>query len=192
MHIRSWKQEVFTIPNCLSILRLGLIPVYCRLYLRANTMKDYILAAGILGFSCLTDAVDGFIARKFHMQSSLGKILDPIADKATQITLTVCLSLNYPVLMLVMCLLVAKEVFQILGAVVLVKRGAPLPSAMMAGKVSTAVLFVSLIALVLLPDAPDGMINFIVILDSGFLVFAFSTYYLAFFRKTGVKKKGAS
>ena len=183
MHIRSWKRDIFTIPNCLSLLRLAMIPVYVSLYRNAKTPADYALSAGVLACSCLTDAADGFIARKFHMQSSLGKLLDPIADKATQITLTVCLSFHYPVLSLVMALLVAKEVFQILGAVVLVKRGQPLPGAMPAGKVSTAVLFVSLITLVLLPKLPAIVVDMVAAVDSVLLILALFTYYVAYFNK---------
>lgn len=105
MFITNWKKEILTIPNFLSLFRLLLIPVYMRIYLEGN----YSLAAGILVVSCLTDAVDGWIARRFHMISNLGKLLDPVADKATQFTLTLCLSLDYPVLHPVLLLFVIKE-----------------------------------------------------------------------------------
>ena len=58
---------------------------------------DYWWAAGILAVSTLTDMVDGKIARRFHMVTNLGKILDPVADKATQCTLLVCLAVRHPV-----------------------------------------------------------------------------------------------
>ena len=94
MFIKDWKKEVFTIPNLLSLFRLALIPIYVVIYLNAEAAWEYFLAAGILAVSCLTDMIDGKIARHFNMISTVGKILDPIADKATQFTLTLCLSIK--------------------------------------------------------------------------------------------------
>ena len=90
--MRNWKKEILSIPNILSLFRLLLIPVYTVLFLRAERPVDYWWAAGILAVSTLTDMVDGKIARRFHMVTNLGKILDPVADKATQCTLLVCLA----------------------------------------------------------------------------------------------------
>ena len=98
MFIKDWKKDVFTIPNMLSLFRLSLIPVYVSIYLNARTDRDYLLAGSILAVSCLTDLVDGYIARKFNQISNLGKLLDPFADKLTQLTLVICLSIRYPVL----------------------------------------------------------------------------------------------
>ena len=96
MFINDWKKEVFTIPNILTLLRLILIPIYVDIYMNATEKNDYFLAASILAVSCLTDMIDGKVARHFHMTSTLGQILDPIADKLTQFTLTLCLSIKYP------------------------------------------------------------------------------------------------
>ena len=71
------KKDIFTIPNLLSFLRLGLVPVYTFLYLHGKILPASI----ILAISCLTDLLDGFIARRFHMVSDFGKFLDPLADK---------------------------------------------------------------------------------------------------------------
>ena len=81
MFVHDWKKDIFTIPNMLSLFRLLLIPVYVVIYLKATEPVHYYIAGGILAVSCLTDLVDGKIARKFHMISTLGKILDPLADK---------------------------------------------------------------------------------------------------------------
>ena len=76
MFVKDWKKDIFTIPNLLSLFRLLLIPVYVAIYLNAKETTDYILAAGILTVSCLTDMIDGKVARHFNMITSLGKILD--------------------------------------------------------------------------------------------------------------------
>ena len=109
MLIKNWKKEILTIPNILSLFRLLLIPVYVAIYQNAQEASDYYLAAGILTVSCLTDMIDGKIARHFNMISSVGKILDPIADKATQFTLIICLMVRYPILKYLVFLFVLKE-----------------------------------------------------------------------------------
>ena len=77
MFLENWKKELFTVPNLLSLLRLVLLPVYLGAYLRSK----YLTAGGILLLSCLTDLLDGFLARKLHQVTDLGKVLDPLADK---------------------------------------------------------------------------------------------------------------
>ena len=59
-----FKKGIFTIPNLLTLLRLAMIPVYTSLYLDAENSQ---LAAGVLAVSCLTDLLDGMVARRFHM-----------------------------------------------------------------------------------------------------------------------------
>ena len=81
MIIKDWKKDLFTVPNFISLFRLLLIPVYVVIYLNATKPSDYVWAAGILAVSCLTDAIDGKIARKWNMISTIGKFLDPLADK---------------------------------------------------------------------------------------------------------------
>ena len=183
MFIRSWKKDIFSIPNLLSLFRLLLIPVYATLYLNATQRYQYLLAGVILAVSCLTDMIDGKIARKYNMITTLGKILDPLADKLTQLTLTICLSLKYPVLYPVLGLFVMKELFQLVLGVVFLRKGKMLPGALMAGKVCTTILFVSLIALVLMPNIPPVAVKAIAIIDALFLIISFVSYAMAYFGK---------
>lgn len=184
MFIKNWKRDILTIPNLLSLFRLMLIPVYVRIYLSARFPLQFYTAGAIMAVSCLTDAVDGWIARHFNMISTLGKILDPLADKITQFTLTVCLSLRYPVLNPVLVLFVTKEIFQLVLGAVYLARGQMLPGALLAGKVCTTVLFVSLIALVLFPGMSHAAVDLIALTDSLFLLAAFIQYFLAYFGQT--------
>lgn len=183
MYIKDWKKEVFTIPNLLSLFRLALIPVYITVYLNAEEDWQYYVAGAILAVSCMTDLIDGKIARRFHMISTVGKVLDPLADKATQFTLTLCLSVHYPVLRPVLVLFVIKEGFQLIMGIIHFRRGKMLPGALMAGKICTTILFVSLIALVLFPGIPHSAVNAIALVDTGFLIFSFISYILAYFGK---------
>ena len=181
MFIKDWKKDVLTIPNMLSLFRLVLIPVYIVIYLNATTTREYFLAGTILAVSCLTDMIDGQIARHFNMISNVGKVLDPMADKLTQLALTVCLSVKYPVLRVVLVLFVAKEAFQTLALIVMYRRGKVLPGSLMPGKLCTTVLFLSFIVMVLIPDLNIRLVNAIAILDAAFLVYAFIGYFLAYF-----------
>lgn len=183
MFIRSWKKDIFSIPNLLSLFRLLLIPVYATLYLNATQRYQYLLAGVILAVSCLTDMIDGRIARKYNMITTLGKILDPLADKLTQLTLTICLSLKYPVLYPVLGLFIMKELFQLVLGVVFLRKGKMLPGALMAGKVCTTILFVSLIALVLMPNIPPVAVKAIAVIDALFLIISFVSYAMAYFGK---------
>lgn len=183
MFIKDWKKELLTVPNLLSLFRLLLIPVYMTIYLNATQDREHFLAAVILGISCLTDLIDGQIARLFNMVTNIGKVLDPLADKMTQLALTVCLSVKYPVLRSVLLLFVIKEVFQISAACMMFNRGKVLPGSLLAGKICTTVLFSGLILLVLLPNPEPRMVNSIAILDLLFLSYAFVSYALAFFGK---------
>lgn len=179
----NWKKEIFTIPNLLSLFRLVLIPVYVYIYLNATQPEHYLWAGAVLALSCLTDAVDGKIARKFNMISNVGKLLDPTADKVTQLALTICLAEKYPILNPVLALFLVKEFFQLFAVIVNLRRGKALPGALMAGKVCTTVLFVSFITLVMFPDMPELLVDIIALLNAGMLGYAFVSYILAYYGK---------
>ena len=183
MLIKDWKKDILTIPNLLSLFRLALIPVYMLIYLNATETSHYYLAAAILAVSCLTDLIDGKIARHFNMISTVGKILDPFADKATQFAMIVCLAIKYPFLWYVMGLFVVKEGFQLIVGGITLKKGKMLEGALMAGKVCTTILFLSLIAMVVFPEMSEKTVMIIGYIDIAFMLIAFAAYFLAYFGK---------
>ena len=134
-----------TIPNLLSVIRIALIPVFAVLYLRG----DMIPAVTILIVSGLTDLFDGKIARRFNQVSDLGKILDPVADKLTQITVAVILLIKFlqaesPVIHAfgwVFIVFLAKEGFMVLGGLAMLLCGLRPGAAEMPGKVATVVFY---------------------------------------------------
>ena len=79
-----FEGKILTVPNLLSALRLCMVPLFLWIYLR---LDEPLWAGGLLVISGITDTVDGWIARRFHQVSNLGKALDPFADKVTQIAL---------------------------------------------------------------------------------------------------------
>ena len=188
MIFKNWKKEILTIPNMLSLFRLVLIPVYVTIYLNAKSDADYVLAAMILAVSCLTDLIDGKIARHFNMISNLGKLLDPVADKATQFTLMICLAIRYKMfqnngLWFMIGLFFIKEAFQLIAGGLRLRKGRMLKGAQMTGKICTTVLFISLILMVMIPNLSQKTINIFVLVDTIFLVIAFIDYIIVYFRK---------
>ena len=184
MIIKDWKKDLFTVPNLLSLFRLLLIPVYVSIYLHATNAVDYAIAAGILAVSCITDMIDGKIARHFNMISTIGKVLDPLADKATQFTLTICLAVKYPILWHLAFLFVIKEGFQLIAGLLTFRKGKMLTGALITGKICTCVLFVSLILLVLIPGLDPQLINIITIVDACFMLASFVHYAIVYSRKS--------
>ena len=183
MFVKNWKKEIFTIPNLLSLFRLVLIPIYVAIYLNARNSTDYYVAAGILAVSCLTDLIDGKIARHFNMISSLGKILDPLADKATQFTLIICLAIKYNFLLYLVGLFVLKESFQLIAGGINLRKGKMLKGALYSGKICTTILFISLILMVMLPNLSEKTVVLITIVDAIFMLIAFADYVVAYFFK---------
>ena len=180
MMIKNWKKEILTIPNLLSFFRLILIPVYMTIYLKATVPKDYLTAGIILALSCLTDMIDGKIARKFNMITTFGKFLDPLADKLTQFALLLCLAVEHPILWRIFFLFVLKEIFQLTAGIIRAKQGYILKGALLSGKVCTTVLFISLVAMVILPYLSDSIINIIAMIDGIFLIIAFADYLVTY------------
>ena len=179
MHIKDWKKDLFTIPNFLSLFRLLLIPVYVFIYLQ----DEYFIAGTILAVSCLTDLIDGKIARHFNMISAIGKILDPLADKATQLALILCLSVEYPILWCLIGCFIVKEGFQLIAGSINLRKGIMLKGALISGKICTTILFISLIFMVLIPNLPDVVVIVITIIDLVFMLVAFLDYCVTYAKK---------
>ena len=153
------KKEVFSIPNILSFVRILLIPVFMAFYLTAEIPLDYYIAAAVILISGLTDMADGLIARKFHMITELGKALDPIADKLTQAAIVFTLIFRFPAMVFLFILLAVKEIFMGVNGLILLKKGKKLDGAMWFGKVCTALLFVVMFVLILVPHIPAAAAN---------------------------------
>lgn len=188
MHRKDWKKDIFTIPNMLSLFRLVLIPVYVVIYLNAdpNSWTDHLIAAGVLAVSCLTDMIDGKIARHFNMISTTGKILDPLADKATQLTMIICLLIKYSVLKWLVIMFVIKEAFQLIAAIITLRKGKVLRGALLTGKISTTILFTSLVVMVMVPQIDVKYLQIICIVDSIALLVAMIDYGRVFFTENSM------
>lgn len=73
------------LPNAITVSRILLIPVFVLFFLEPTPYRS-IVAAAVFGLAALTDAVDGYVARRWGQVTKLGKLLDPIADKLLVLT----------------------------------------------------------------------------------------------------------
>lgn len=166
--VSPYENRIITIPNILSIFRILLLPLFVYLYLHAETTWEFLRAAIVLAVSALTDLADGKIARRFNMISKLGKVLDPIADKLTHITIAFCLCWQIPQMIYVFVLLLVKELSMMFMALygTFRKNKKIWDSAQWYGKVCTTIVFVIFIVLALFPQIPTPVINILLFVCS--------------------------
>ena len=139
MDNESWSfkiSDLWTVPNLLTYLRFLLVVPFMYFFLQQN----YIGAAVCIGFSGLTDCFDGLLARKLNQVTSLGKILDPIADKLTLFSVALCMIIYYPAILPLLGLLMFKEITMLFcGLILLIK-----------GKFATVVFYFSVVTIIFL------------------------------------------
>ena len=145
------RDQVLTIPNILSFFRLTLIPLIVWLYAFVGSREWAVLVILISGF---TDILDGFIARKFNMMSDLGKAIDPLADKLTQLAVLCCLIIDYPLIALPVIVMVIKELSSFVLRFILFKQTEKVGGARWHGKMNTSLLVVMMVMHVLWIDIP--------------------------------------
>ncbi len=153
--MKNEQNQVLTVPNILSLVRLALIPVFVILYLKGYGRWT----AALLVLSGITDVVDGFIARRFAQTSELGKVLDPFADKLTQAAMLLCLVTRYPLLLIPLILLTVKEIFGAVSGLLVIRKTGVVPGAEWHGKLTTMLLYGMMILHVLWQDIPAWTSN---------------------------------
>ena len=169
----KYKKKIITIPNILSMVRICLIPVIVWLFLGK---ENYLLTGIFVLISGLTDVVDGMIARRFNMISDVGKVLDPIADKATQAVVVILLSIRFPLMLIPLAIGIVKEIFMTVSGYMIVKKCDVVLGANWHGKVATVVLTATM-ALHLVWYNIDPTVSLIMILLSAAFIALSLTLY---------------
>lgn len=146
-----------TIPNWMCFVRIALIPVFTAMFVKGM----YIPAFIVMIVAALTDVFDGKIARKFNMVSNLGKILDPIADKLSQMAIVIILIVKFwdGYLKYILFLFIVKELLMIIGGVVLLSKGMRPVAAEVWGKVATVVFYTFMIIIIALGGKGCALYN---------------------------------
>ena len=160
------NEKVINIPNLLTVLRIALLPAVVWRFLNGDSkgaLVFYVIAM-------LTDVVDGFVARTFNQITSLGKLLDPIADKLSLLTLLTLFVMDGQIPVWVLGIILAKEAMLVAGSAVAFKHGV-IVHALPIGKVTTISFVLSMVARFLsLREAADILLGVSVVLSIAALV----------------------
>ena len=153
------------VPNILTVIRLLLIPLIV-FYIFTG---QYILAFIFFTISGITDIADGFIARKFNLISNFGKLMDPLADKLTQISTLASLVFANIIPVWILVVVFLKEFIMICGASFLYGKDVVVYSKWY-GKLATVLLYIAIVISLLLKQFDiSGIWEF---LDLGIFILA--------------------
>jgi cardiolipin synthase len=127
--------RVLSPANQITILRLIFVPVFAILVVD----RHYLAALTVLGVAAVSDAADGFVARKFHQQTDLGVALDPLADKALMTTAFLALAFRGALPWWITIVVISRDagILLMAGVISLVAGYRPFPPSVL-GKASTA------------------------------------------------------
>ena len=169
--------DLIKIPNILCYLRILMVPLFLHIYFTADEQNDFYIATFVVMASGLTDFLDGQLARRLNMVTDLGRIIDPLADKLTQLAMLAALTVRVKYMYLLVIFLVVKELLtSILGFFVMRYAKRRLNGAKWYGKVCTAVLYVIMLALVASPGMEKGLQEILLIVCACGLALSFVMY----------------
>jgi len=128
------KGRIWTVPNQITLLRLGVLPFFLILVL----YEKYHWALIVLVCVALSDAIDGYLARTLHQKSALGAYLDPIADKLLLSSSFVVLAMEKKIAWWLTMMVISRDVLLlVVAAVILIVQGyRPFPPSLL-GKSTT-------------------------------------------------------
>ena len=201
--IKEYLTGCLTITNLLSVIRIALIPVFAVLF----NNGDYLWAVIVLAISGLTDFFDGKIARKFNQISALGKLLDPIADKLSQMTIAVMFYLTFSgssdetvkTFSWIFLVFIIKEAVMVVGGAIMIAFGLKPVAAELPGKLATFAFYtIMCIVMAFGPDIgilrealftlPATVMLILVGISVILTVIAFLSYMPGVFRQVKEKK----
>ncbi len=174
------------IPNILTISRFILIPII----IVFMAFDKYLLAFLFLTLSGLTDVLDGFIARKFNLISDFGKLMDPLADKATQLSILITLALKHtpagnPIIPLwILFIIILKEILMVAGASFLYGKELVVSSKWY-GKLTTVLFYIAIVSSLVIAyfNIEYRFDTYIYYLGLGMTIFSLIMYFYSFYTK---------
>ena len=174
------------VPNALTITRFILIPFI----IIALTKNDYLITFILLTASGLTDVLDGFIARKFNFISNFGKLIDPLADKSTQIAILTTLALKGIIPIWLIFIIFIKEFAMIAGASFLYGKELVVSSKWY-GKLATVLFYIAIVSSLAIKyfNISFKFDIYIYYLALFFTIFSLFMYFHAFYQKGYLKKE---
>lgn len=192
--LKDWCKHI---PNALTILRFILIP-----FIIIYIVKDkYIEAFVFLTISGITDVLDGFIARKFNFITNFGKLIDPLADKTTQIAILVTLALKDIIPMWILIIVFIKEFAMVSGASFLYGKELVVSSKWF-GKLATVLFYLAIVSSFTIKywntiaSTPENSVSmlpqfdiYIYYLALVATIFSLVMYYITFYKQGYLKKE---
>lgn len=174
------------VPNILTVLRFILIPF--TVYYLVN--DQFILAIVFLFISGLTDVLDGAIARKFNYITNFGKLIDPLADKITQLSLLGTLVLKNIVPLWILVIVLIKEAAMVAGAAFLYGKELVVSSKWY-GKAATVLFYLAIFISMVFRDlgiqsSLDLIIYYIAL---AMTIFSLVMYFRDFYMQGYLKKE---
>ena len=168
-----YKKKIITIPNILSTVRLAMIPFMLWAYC---VLESPVITAILVVLSGLTDVVDGFIARRFNMISDLGKALDPVADKLTQIAILFCLVTRFPLILLPLILIIVKEISSGVLRAIILHKAKEVEGAVWHGKVNTVILYTVMFIHIVWYNIPAVVSTVCILVSTAMMMLSFVLY----------------
>ena len=173
------------VPNILTIVRFILIP-----FIVYFAMKEqYIITTIILIISGITDILDGIIARKFNFITDFGKLMDPLADKATQVATLVVLVLQNIIPFWILAVVIIKEFNMVAGASFLYGKETVVFSKWY-GKLSTVLFYIAIFSSLIIKyfNITFNFADYIYYLAVAVTIFSLIMYFKAFWVKGYIKE----
>ncbi len=113
------RENIWNVPNALTMLRAALIPVFLVLYYvsrRYEALAVFLLASA-------TDLLDGYIARKYNLVTNFGKLMDPLADKLMVISVLLVQTFGGILPPAAVIIVLLKEILMVVGGMYMLKKG---------------------------------------------------------------------
>ena len=198
------------LPNKLTVLRVFMVPLFMITLMCTKNMDDgtgkvalLIISALLFAGAAITDFIDGKIARRFNQISALGKVLDPVADKLTQITIAVMLFIDFKnaddklinAFGWVFLVFLIKEAVMIIGGLVMLLMNIRPGAAEIWGKLATLVFYVGMVIIIAVGpeigalnsmlgfELPSAITGIIVVVSAIMTIIAFLSYMPETFRQ---------
>lgn len=162
MNIKIRFKDFFTAANLISYFRLLLIPAIIYAY---REKESGLLTVMLVALSAFTDVIDGKIARRFNMVTDIGKVIDPVADKLTQAALMYCLLTKYELMLPAFIVLLVKEIFMAVTAIMETRAVKQVNSALWYGKACTATLYSAMLILLFFTNIPLWLANTLIVIS---------------------------
>jgi len=138
--LKDLCKDIWNVPNVLTMIRLALVPIFAIVYLDGYPHR----ALAIFCLASFTDCLDGLIARKYHLITSFGKLMDPLADKLMVLTAMVCMGITKVFPWDLIIIVGVKEVVLVIGSFFMLKHNIVV-SANIVGKTATVTFILALL-----------------------------------------------